>query len=123
MKHTLPQLLPAVLWSAFIFIICFLPGNSLPAKDWLDAIHFDKLVHAFSYAVLAVLILRIFTATKPVSYFLTFAICFAQGILIEFIQDSDLIQNRSFDLNDIYADVLGTLAGLVAYALFKRRCR
>ena len=110
--------LPAILWSAFIFFLCFLPGNELPKEDWLDKIYFDKIVHVFLYFVLFLLLIRI--SIKPTNAILLTAslLCIAQGILIEFIQGSSLIQQRSFDIFDIAANVFGVL---IAIIIFKQK--
>ncbi len=107
--------LPAISWSAFIFFGCFLPGNDLLKEDWLDKIYFDKIVHASFYFILFFLLLRI--PEIKTTIFICFAIllCIAQGILIEFVQGSSLIQNRSFDVYDIAANIFGVLMAVIIF--------
>ena len=111
-QHKFYKIIPALLWSGIIFLLCFLPGNKLPKEDWLDKIFFDKIVHACLYFVLFFLIIRIFNS-KTIGIFLTAALlCITQGVLIEFIQGSSLIQHRSFDIWDIIANVFGVCCAI-----------
>jgi VanZ family protein len=108
-KYKLKKIIPALLWSGIIFIVCFLPGSALPKEDWLDKIYFDKIVHAVLYFVLFFLILRIYTAKTPAAYLMASALCIVQGILIEYVQGSSIIQHRSFDIWDIAANIFGVI--------------
>lgn len=111
-QNKLIKIIPALLWSGIIFFLCFLPGSQLPKEDWLDKIYFDKIVHAILYLILFFLIIRIAEKlTKPV-LFIASILCITQGILIEFVQGSSLIQNRSFDMYDIVANIIGVLIAL-----------
>jgi VanZ family protein len=111
----LTKIIPALLWSGIIFFLCLLPGNKLPKEEWLDKIYFDKIIHAVLYFILYFLIIRIFK--KPAKTSLLFAgfLCITQGILIEFLQGSALIQNRSFDVWDIGANILGIFAAIIFF--------
>jgi VanZ family protein len=111
-KKILYNYVPAIFWSALIFILCFLPGSALPKEDWLDKIYFDKIVHAILYFVLFFLILRIFTIKTSAAILTATALCIAQGIFIELVQGSSWIQHRSFDVWDIAANVFGVFIGI-----------
>ena len=113
------RIIPALLWSGIIFFLCFLPGSALPKEDWLDKIYFDKIVHAGLYFILFLLILRIFeTKTKSALIIASF-LCIAQGVLIEFVQGSSLVNHRSFDIYDIIANVVGVLIAIGILSSFK----
>lgn len=110
------KIIPAILWSGIIFFLCFLPGNDLPKEDWLDKIHFDKIVHATLYFILFLLIIfgikdSQISFKKQILF--TSLICISQGILIEFVQGSSLIQNRSFDVFDIAANCIGVIFAII----------
>ena len=75
----------------------------------------DKLVHLAAFAALAFPLAR----TNRVSLLLIFMGASAFGGLIELIQPTF---NRSADLNDWFADVLGVLLG-IALGLIYRRVR
>lgn len=115
-RKILTLYLPAVLWSAFIFFICFLPGDELPKENWLDKIHFDKIVHAGIYIVLFLLLIRIPNNKNKKTIFIAGFICVSQGILIEFIQGTPLIKNRTFDILDIAANIVGVLLAIVVFS-------
>ena len=107
------KIIPALLWSGIIFFLCFLPGNAFTKEAWLDKIYFDKIVHAVLYFILFFLIIRI--ASTPTFRVLLIAsiLCITQGILIEFIQGSSLIQHRSFDMYDILVNVFGVAIAII----------
>jgi len=118
-KSQLIKIIPALLWSGIIFFLCFLPGSKIPKEDWLDKIYFDKIVHAALYFILFFLITRTAkTPAKPILLLASF-LCITQGILIEFIQGSTFIQNRSFDIYDIAANVFGVAAAFIFFKHYK----
>ena len=110
------RLIPAIVWSGIIFFLSFLPGNALPKEDWFDKIYFDKIVHATLYFILFFLIIY---GIKPVNSItqkqivVASLVCIVQGILIEFVQGSSIIQNRSFDMFDIVANCVGVGFGIL----------
>lgn len=114
---------PALLWSGTIFVLCFLPGSAFPKEDWLDKIYFDKLVHAFLYFVLFILLLRIPKALNFKNKLAAALICIAQGVLIEFVQGSSWIQNRSFDVYDILANVIGVAIGISIFQILSTQLK
>lgn len=113
------RIIPALLWSGIIFFLCFLPGSALPKEDWLDKIYFDKIVHAGLYFILFLLIVRIFETKTKSALIIASLLCIAQGILIEFVQGSSLIDHRSFDVYDIIANVVGVLIAIGILSGFK----
>lgn len=113
------RIIPALLWSGIIFFLCFLPGSALPKEDWLDKIYFDKIVHAGLYFILFLLIVRIFETKTKSALIIASLLCIAQGILIEFVQGSSLIDHRSFDVYDIIANVVGVLIAIGILSSFK----
>ena len=113
------RIIPALLWSGIIFFLCFLPGSALPKEDWLDKIYFDKIVHAGLYFILFLLIVRIFETKTKSALIIASLLCIAQGILIEFVQGSSLIDHRSFDIYDIIANVVGVLIAIGILSGFK----
>jgi len=79
---------------------------------------FDKWVHIGLIAILSLLFCwgiykgESDTEKKRRNFILTGIICLAYGIMIEFIQRY-FIANRSFDMGDIIADGVGSLAGVI----------
>lgn len=107
------KIIPALLWSGIIFFLCFLPGSALPKEDWLDKIYLDKIVHALLYLILFFLIVRIFENKTTIALLTASVLCVAQGVLIEFVQGSSLIDHRSFDVYDIAANLFGVILGII----------
>lgn len=107
--------MPAILWSAFVFLLCLIPGNELPQKTWLNKIYFDKIVHIGMYFVLFLLIVRIRNQKNiPQKNIVTAAvICITQGVFIELLQGSIISLNRSFDVFDIMANCIGVLFAII----------
>lgn len=113
------RIIPALLWSGIIFFLCFLPGSALPKEDWLYKIYFDKIVHAGLYFILFLLIVRIFETKTKSALIIASLLCIVQGVLIEFVQGSSLIDHRSFDVYDIIANVVGVLIAIGILSGFK----
>ncbi len=119
-SNKISKIIPAIIWSGIIFFLCFLPGNNLPKEDWLDKIYFDKIVHATLYFILFYLIIRIAKTPTNTSLLLASFLCILQGILIEFVQGSSFIQNRSFDIYDIAANIFGVLIAFIIIIFSKK---
>ena len=114
---------PAITWSGIIFLVCLIPGNDLPHDDFFDKIHLDKIVHATLYFILFLLLLygmkqHAFKLNRKLT--IDAIVCIAQGILIELLQGSSLIKNRSFEFADIAANVCGVLIAVV-YTTLKNK--
>ncbi len=102
----------AIVWFVFISVLFFLPGSALPKEDALDKIYFDKWVHTAFFFILIFLgrySLPVFS-TKANRNILLLALTYAFGV--ELIQKY-FIPNRSFDLGDVLADMVGSLVAVV----------
>jgi VanZ family protein len=109
-------LLSAILWLTVITILLIIPGSAFPSENWMSRISLDKWVHIFLFALLVILwtkglwknyIFRV-SYRKLIIYIGLIAIVY--GIVMEIIQHY-FIPNRSFELNDIFADAAGALVG------------
>jgi VanZ family protein len=103
-------------------IVCAIPGGSLPKVSGFNIPYFDKIVHAFLYIPLTFFLGAEFDLSNKTYLriggpFITMLIIAAYGGLIEILQGS-LFINRSADIADLLADVVGGLAGLAIYHLF-----
>lgn len=101
----------AVLYVVFISVLFVLPGSAFPKDDWLAKIWFDKWVHiglflggavAWSWA------LELFEVKYLGVLFIVLAL---YGIGVEIVQDR-VVPNRSFDIGDWIADMVGSALGL-----------
>jgi hypothetical protein len=67
----------------------------------------DKLVHGVGYALLGVLVT---TGLSAILYIPAIALIIVVGIALEYVQGL-VIQNRHFELNDIFANTVGLIVG------------
>ena len=109
----------ALLWFLIMSILFFLPGSELPQENWLDAVHFDKIVHIALFATLLFLWRSAFDLKikNYTSILLISAILY--GFLVEVIQLC-WVQGRSFDLFDVLADAMGSFLGLWIWSWHKK---
>jgi VanZ family protein len=105
--------LPLLVWALTILVLTLMPGKNLPHVPLWS---FDKLAHAFVFALLMLLALRAkFKQQKsgnPYAAYL-FLSCVFYGMLIELIQN--YIPGRSADFNDVIANTVGVLMGFLLY--------
>jgi VanZ family protein len=108
----------AVIWLLLISVLFFLPGAALPGKGLFDIPHFDKLVHFGFFTVLLFLWRFHFGLAAKYNYLLLLgALCY--GFAVELVQHY-LIANRSFDVNDVFADMAGATVGVLIWAGYKK---
>lgn len=77
----------------------------------------DKLLHLSAYAGLSFLLAVSFAANTTRTLFVCFLIAIGYGALDEITQPAF---ERSAELNDWFADIIGATAGIIAYVLFAR---
>ena len=108
----------AIAWLLILTILLCLPGTVLPQESWLDKIYFDKWVHIGLFGGLVFLWCGAFGKRK--NFFKSVQQNFVwialggcvYGIAMEYVQKY-WIPNRTFDVFDILADTIGSIAGLV----------
>jgi VanZ family protein len=100
-------------WFLLMNVLFFLPGSDLPKQGWFEFIPFyDKVVHIGLFGIwifLSVLALRL---RVPHAWWYILGIALVYGMLVEVIQKY-WVPNRSFDLFDVLADMIGALSGLL----------
>lgn len=110
---------PVLVWALVILVLCAIPGRDLPHSDWLEALSFDKWVHAGIFFVLELLSIRslalsssprlrkyaaLFTAVGAIAY----------GGALEIMQEA-VFSERSADVYDFIANSFGVLVAFFAY--------
>ena len=103
----------------FFTILFCLPGSAFPKEDWVSEIYFDKWVHIGIFAVLLFLWCRSLGLSRIMAYIILVLIAITYGFLIEFIQDR-LVDNRSWDLGDVAADLVGSIVGILVWKGYKK---
>ncbi|MCA6361817.1 MAG: VanZ family protein [Bacteroidetes bacterium] len=111
---------PVLVWALVILVLCAIPGRDLPHSDWLEALSFDKWVHAGIFFVLELLSIRgiAFSDSQPLrklAVLITGAGAVAYGGALEIMQGA-LFSERTADLYDFIANSVGVLAGAALYA-------
>ena len=114
----------SLVWAVLILILCGIPGGSLPSSRFFHIPNFDKIVHTALYFPLAIFLGAEFDLSKKsilriTGPLLTMLLVTVYGGLIEILQEK-LFSNRSSDIVDLLADVIGGLLGLTIYYLFLR---
>ncbi|MFA6126387.1 MAG: VanZ family protein [Bacteroidales bacterium] len=114
----------SLIWAILILILCAVPGNTLPQVSLFNIPNLDKIIHAALYFPLAFILGAEFDLSKKnylkiLGPLFTMLIVAFYGGLIEIMQEY-LFINRSADIVDLLADVMGGLGGLAIYYLFFR---
>ncbi|MBK6521897.1 MAG: VanZ family protein [Sphingobacteriaceae bacterium] len=106
----------SVIWALIILGLCSMPGQHIPSFNFLEMLAFDKWVHAGMFFVLCSLIF-FYLLQKNSSHnkiYVFFALSILYGCSLEIMQGS-LFSNRSADWNDIIANSVGCVFGLMFY--------
>lgn len=114
----------AILWTSIIIFLLCMPGSQVPktAGSFKFPPGTDMAVHVVLFAVLHVLWARSFQrgfiSSKYSIRIGSFIVAF--GIVMEFIQYF-FVPNRSFEWEDIVADILGVAIGHYYLNLYAKR--
>ena len=104
----------SVIWALIILGLCSMPGQHIPSFNFLEMLAFDKWVHAGMFFVLCSLIF-FYLLQKNSSHnkiYVFFALSILYGCSLE-IMKGTLFSNRSADWNDIIANSVGCIFGLM----------
>jgi VanZ family protein len=114
---------PAIIWVIIVMVLCTIPGNDLPSDPLFEKIHLDKIVHLGLFGVTVFLLClgyyRQHGHITRVNYSLFAISASFYGLIIEYIQKY-IATNRSFDMSDVAADIVGAVAGILAFKLVRK---
>ncbi len=105
-------------------VLLFLPGDKLPQTNKWDFLMLDKLVHFAFFAILAFLMIRGFQKQSKFSFLRHHALKYSAvivifySILAEYLQQ--LASERHFEWQDIIANLLGSLTGLLIFYILNK---
>lgn len=102
---------------SFLFVI---PGSALPNEGWFYRLHPDKWVHVGLFAVLIFLWRSAFDWKSNSYNFILLLSAAFYGLLVEVVQQQ-WVPNRSFDVYDVLADMVGSVLGLVVWLRVYRK--
>ena len=118
-KKTYILLVFCIVWAVLTFVLCTMSSNNFPK---VKIINLDKIAHFGIFFVQSVLLSLLFNFQTRKSYFqiilLSTLMAFAYGGLIEILQSN--IFNRSGDIYDLIADILGGFFGAIAFPTILR---
>ncbi len=112
MQFNYPLVFRTLFWLALIgsYIFAVVPQDMAPKIGSLS----DKSIHFIAFAVLTLLLRFAYSIT----WFRTFLLLFIYAVFIEFSQF--FTPNRSAELLDVVADVIGIGIGLLFYPFIQR---
>ncbi|KAI0974672.1 hypothetical protein F4678DRAFT_420477 [Xylaria arbuscula] len=103
------------------FVLCLIAGYAGLSSLQLDGIVNDKVLHAITFFTLTVVFYWVIDTSRRRTLNLTLVVCtLGLGIGSEFLQGF-LPNGRNFDLNDIIANIVGSLAGLGLCSWYHQR--
>jgi VanZ family protein len=107
----------AIIWTAFIFFACLIPGRDVPNVSFPLA---DKWVHFIIFGGFSFLWLTTLKTTNARKRILIFLLAVLTGYLVELLQGSGITSGRSYDLWDVLADSIGGALGVGLFYLLSR---
>ena len=111
--HQRIRLIISIIYFVIIALLSLLPPKDLPRIPLFEGA--DKIIHAMMYAGLTWLVCwMIYAEKKQLWYFLTVVLSIGWGVVMELCQ-LNMHLGRSFELNDILGNCIGTFVGLLVY--------
>ena len=117
-QHKFWAVLIAIIWTALIFIACFLPGNEIPN---VQIPMIDKWVHFVIFAGFSFLWYLSVPKATVFKSLLLIILSFLIGFIVELIQGSSWVVGRAYEVNDVIADGIGGILGVVLYIIIEKR--
>ena len=115
-------LILSVSWAIMIFVLCTLPPSNLHS---VRIPYFDKIAHFGIFFVQSLLLSLLFNFQTRKSYIqiiiLSTLLAFVYGGLIEILQSKFF--NRTGEIIDLIADILGAFTGAIIYPTIIRLFR
>lgn len=116
---------PPILWAFFIFILCVIPGKSLPKYAWADLLSLDKLIHCFIFFVLVYLTRRAFakhnqTILIKKQNIIALAFAIPYGGALETMQEY-FLSDRNGNWFDFLANTTGAVLGVLLFKKLNRK--
>jgi VanZ family protein len=107
----------AFVWTCILIVLSVISKGTASKLAIIDFFGVDKLAHLIFYAVLSWLWVRAMSNSKiEKSALVSFLISTTLGVSLEFIQKY-CTDGRSFEYDDMIANLVGTVIGLIIYKL------
>ncbi len=118
------RLLRNIIWAIIIFILCAIPGDTLPTTPLINIPYFDKLVHFGMFFILGIFTISELNFQTRLKKWeiavITILVAALYGGAIELLQQNFFVY-RSGDYADFIADVLGAVAAVIVFAPLKKQ--
>lgn len=89
-----------VVWTAFLFILHFIPGKKLPQESWISQYHIDKLIHFTVFFLSSLVYTQLILRTRHSKWFL----CFLISPLFFELGQAIFAWDRSYEILDVVVD-------------------
>lgn len=115
-----------IIWAVIIYVLMSISGNYIPEKSFLKYIPFaDKIIHAFLFGVLVVLLNNSFLKQYNNKNNRYYAIIFAIMISVFYAGVTEILQEfffvrRNADIMDFIADLTGIIIATFVYFRYKK---
>jgi VanZ family protein len=103
-----------IIYFICITILFFLPGSAFPKSNWFSTINLDKWIHIALFLGMSFLCCWGFSIARKKHFIWLLFFVLIYGLTVEIIQEK-LIKNRSFDLLDWVADLIGCALGIITW--------
>ena len=102
-------------WTVLIMVLSLIPFSG---ADPVKSVVSDKVIHALFYLILT-LLWYVSLKNRKIRHLMPGIFLFSviYGIIIEVLQDITPF-NREFEVNDIWANILGSLTGIIAIKIY-----
>jgi VanZ family protein len=107
----------ALIWTALIYIACLIPGSDIPE---VNVPLIDKWVHFALFSGFAFLWLCSLSSTNTKKGIFVFIAAALVGLSVELLQESGITSGRYFEWNDVLADSIGGILGVVVFFLLRK---
>ena len=108
----------AIIWTAFIFSACLIPGRDIPNVA-IPLI--DKWVHFIIFGGFTFLWLCVYQSTNLKKRIFMFFMAVLTGYIVELLQGSGITSGRSYDLMDVLADSIGGALGVILFYFLNKK--
>ncbi|KAI1432090.1 hypothetical protein GGR50DRAFT_697398 [Xylaria sp. CBS 124048] len=108
-------------FAGVFFVLCLIAGYAGLSSLQLDHVIDDKILHAITFFILTVVFYWVIDTSRRRTLNLTIVVCtLILGVGSEFLQGF-LPNGRNFDVNDIIANLVGSLAALALCSWYHQR--
>lgn len=118
-KSNRSYILLAVLWTGLTLYLSLASASTMAKLNIWDFFGIDKLGHLAFYTIFSFLWCMGLAREKPMMMLYVFVFADSFGFIMEIAQ-SFMSRGRILEINDIIANTLGVILGILLFIIFKR---